>query len=76
MKDKAPGAALERVPMLRGRITAINGAKAETLKPGEGSAQPGAAVPGSGEKSSSTTRSVRVRAVPRCCIRDTTSWPT
>ena len=22
------------------------------------------------------TRTVRVRAVPRCCIRDTTSWPT
>jgi len=25
---------------------------------------------------SSVTRMVRVRAVPRCCIRDTTSWPT
>src|ERR1700731_3996103 len=31
------------------------------------------AVPGSGEKSSRTMRTVRVRAVPRCCIRDTTS---
>ncbi len=38
VKDKAPGATLERVPMLRGRIIAANGVKAETLKPGEGSA--------------------------------------
>src|SRR5258708_910609 len=33
-------------------------------------------APGSGEKPSRTIRTVRVRAVPRCCIRDTTSWPT
>src|SRR5262245_5721775 len=32
--------------------------------------------PGSGEKSSRMIFTVRVRAVPRCCIRDTTSWPT
>src|SRR5207342_1439684 len=33
-------------------------------------------MPASGEKSSSVTLIVRVRAVPRCCIRDTTSCPT
>jgi putative ABC transport system permease protein len=36
--DKTPGATLERVPMLRGRIIAANGTTAEALKPGEGSA--------------------------------------
>src|SRR3984957_7501185 len=34
------------------------------------------ASPGAGAGPSRTTRTVRVRAVPRCCIRDTTSWPT
>src|SRR5450631_138452 len=34
------------------------------------------AAPGSGDALSRMTRIVRVRAVPRCCIRDTTSWPT
>ena len=33
-----PHGAIERVPMLRGRIVAANGIKAEDLKPGEGSA--------------------------------------
>jgi putative ABC transport system permease protein len=33
-----PGSTLERVPMLRGRIVAAGGIKAENLKPGEGSA--------------------------------------
>jgi putative ABC transport system permease protein len=33
-----PGSTLERVPMLRGRIVAAAGIKAEDLKPGEGSA--------------------------------------
>src|SRR5580704_2657263 len=33
-------------------------------------------VPASGGALSSVTRTVRVRAVPRCCIRETTSWPT
>src|SRR5258705_10468913 len=33
-------------------------------------------VPGSGEKFSSRIRTVRVGAVPRCCIRETTSCPT
>jgi putative ABC transport system permease protein len=31
--EQAAGATLERVPMLRGRVTAVNGAKAEDLKP-------------------------------------------
>src|SRR3989440_7794549 len=34
------------------------------------------AVPGSGAKPSRTIFTVRVRAVPRCCIRDITSCPT
>ncbi len=34
----APGAALERVPMLRGRIVEANGIRAEALKPAERSA--------------------------------------
>src|SRR5450631_2988061 len=34
------------------------------------------AAPGSGDGPSRIIRIVRVRAVPRCCIRDTTSWPT
>ena len=38
VRAQAPGATLERVPMLRGRIVAANGIKAEELKPGEGSA--------------------------------------
>ena len=33
IKERAPGARLERVPMLRGRIVAANGIKAEDLKP-------------------------------------------
>ncbi len=33
IKARAPGARLERVPMLRGRIVAANGIKAEDLKP-------------------------------------------
>src|SRR5262249_18618868 len=33
-------------------------------------------VPGSGAKSSKRTATTRVRAVPRCSMRDTTSWPT
>src|SRR6202041_238848 len=36
--DQTPHAAIERVPMLRGRIVAANGIKAEDLKPGESSA--------------------------------------
>ncbi|RAI43841.1 ABC transporter permease [Rhodoplanes roseus] len=32
VKERAPGAAFERVPMLRGRIVAANGVKAEDLK--------------------------------------------
>jgi putative ABC transport system permease protein len=35
--DHAPGSSLERVPMLRGRIVAANGIKAEDLKPAAGS---------------------------------------
>ena len=35
--DHAPAAKLERVPMLRGRIVAANGIKAEDLKPAAGS---------------------------------------
>jgi len=38
MRERAPASALERVPMLRGRIVAADGVKAENLKPGEGSA--------------------------------------
>ena len=38
MRAKTPGATLERVPMLRGRIVAAGGTKAEDLKPAEGSA--------------------------------------
>jgi putative ABC transport system permease protein len=33
VRARAPGAALERVPMLRGRIVAANGIKAEDLRP-------------------------------------------
>jgi putative ABC transport system permease protein len=33
VRAQAPGARLERTPMLRGRIASINGAKAEDLKP-------------------------------------------
>jgi putative ABC transport system permease protein len=33
IRDRAPGAGLERVPMLRGRIVAVNGVAAEDLKP-------------------------------------------
>jgi putative ABC transport system permease protein len=36
--ERAPGSKLEQVPMLRGRIVAAGGVKAEDLKPGEGSA--------------------------------------
>ena len=36
--EHAPHGAIERVPMLRGRIVAANGIKAEDLKPAEGSA--------------------------------------
>jgi putative ABC transport system permease protein len=36
--EHAPHGAIERVPMLRGRIVAANGIQAEDLKPGEGSA--------------------------------------
>ncbi len=36
--DHAPAAALESVPMMRGRIAAINGVPAETLHPQKGSA--------------------------------------
>ncbi len=35
--QQAPGSTLERVPMLRGRIVAANGVKAENLKVGSGS---------------------------------------
>jgi putative ABC transport system permease protein len=38
VRAKAPAATLERVPMLRGRIVAVNGVKAEDLKPGAGAA--------------------------------------
>jgi putative ABC transport system permease protein len=38
VRAQTPGATLERVPMLRGRIVAAGGTKAEDLKPGEGSA--------------------------------------
>ena len=38
VRAEAPRSRLERVPMLRGRIVAANGIKAEDLKPGEGSA--------------------------------------
>jgi putative ABC transport system permease protein len=38
VRDHAPGSLLQRVPMLRGRIVAANGVRAEDLKPGEGSA--------------------------------------
>ena len=37
VRTQAPGARLERVPMLRGRIVAANGTKADDLKPGAGS---------------------------------------
>jgi putative ABC transport system permease protein len=37
MQERAPHSTLERVPMLRGRIVAANGAKAQDLKPAEGS---------------------------------------
>jgi putative ABC transport system permease protein len=36
--EQAPGATIERVPMLRGRIVAANGIKADELKPAAGSA--------------------------------------
>ena len=35
--QQAPGSTIERVPMLRGRIVAANGIKADDLKPGAGS---------------------------------------
>ena len=38
VREHAPHGALERVPMLRGRIVEANGIKAEDLKPAEGSA--------------------------------------
>jgi putative ABC transport system permease protein len=38
IRERAPASVLERVPMLRGRIVAADGVKAENLKPGEGSA--------------------------------------
>ncbi len=38
VRARTPGATLERVPMLRGRIVAAGGIKAEDLKPAEGSA--------------------------------------
>jgi putative ABC transport system permease protein len=38
VRDHVPGSTLERVPMLRGRIVAAAGIKAENLKPAEGSA--------------------------------------
>jgi putative ABC transport system permease protein len=38
VREQAPHSAVERVPMLRGRIVAAGGIKAEDLKPGEGSA--------------------------------------
>ncbi|MGO9698851.1 MAG: ABC transporter permease [Xanthobacteraceae bacterium] len=38
VREHAPHGALTRVPMLRGRIVAANGIKAEDLKPAEGSA--------------------------------------
>jgi putative ABC transport system permease protein len=38
MHQQAPGATVERVPMLRGRIMAANGIKADDLKPAAGSA--------------------------------------
>jgi putative ABC transport system permease protein len=38
VREHVPGSTLERVPMLRGRIAAAAGIKAEDLKPGEGSA--------------------------------------
>jgi len=37
VKQQAPGATVERVPMLRGRIVAANGVAAEDLKPAAGS---------------------------------------
>jgi len=37
VQERAPHSTLERVPMLRGRIVAANGAKAQDLKPAEGS---------------------------------------
>jgi putative ABC transport system permease protein len=37
VRDHAPASTLERVPMLRGRIVAANGIKAENLKPATGS---------------------------------------
>ncbi len=38
VRERAPRSTLDRVPMLRGRIVAAGGIKAEDLKPGEGSA--------------------------------------
>jgi putative ABC transport system permease protein len=38
VREHVPGSTLERVPMLRGRIVAAAGVKAENLKPGEASA--------------------------------------
>jgi putative ABC transport system permease protein len=38
IRKRAPASVLERAPMLRGRIVAANGVKADNLKPGEGSA--------------------------------------
>jgi putative ABC transport system permease protein len=37
VREQAPGSIVERVPMLRGRIVAANGVKAEDLKPAAGS---------------------------------------
>ena len=37
VRDQTPSSTLERVPMLRGRIVAANGVKAEDLKPAAGS---------------------------------------
>jgi len=38
VRGRTPGASLERVPMLRGRIVAAGDTRAEDLKPGDGSA--------------------------------------
>jgi putative ABC transport system permease protein len=38
MHQQAPGSRIDRVPMMRGRIVAAKGVKAEDLKPGESSA--------------------------------------
>jgi len=38
IRARAPGAKLERVPMLRGRIVSVNGVKAEDLRPAQSAA--------------------------------------